>query len=267
MPASQLIHGTDPMKMSRKLASCSFAFAALALCATASSAAPGAAPHWDYRGPHGTAHWGEMDAAYESCARGQAQSPIDIRNAQAAPLAPLEFSYGRVAPSIVNNGHTIQVNVPKGQSLRVGDHVYELVQFHFHTPSEERVNGKPSAMVAHFVHKDAEGKLAVVAALIQPGPGRTGFDTVLAHLPQHAGEALTVEGLDLDLAGLLPAGRRYWEFEGSLTTPPCSEGVRWMVLTQPVLVSADAIRNLRRLYPANARPVQPLNGRVVRLSQ
>lgn len=253
------------MKISRTLASCSLALTAL--CATASIAAQHATPHWEYRGPHGTAHWGEMDPAYESCSHGHAQSPIDIRNAQAARLAPLEFSYGHVAPEIINNGHTIQVNVPKGQSLRIGDHRYELVQFHFHTPSEERVDGKPSAMVAHFVHRDTEGKLAVVAALIQPGKGQTGFDTVLAHLPQHAGETLTVAGLELDLAGLLPAGRRYWEFEGSLTTPPCSEGVRWMVLTQPVTVSADAIRNMRRLYPANARPVQPLNGRVVRLSQ
>lgn len=253
------------MKFSRTLASCSFALTAL--CATASFAAPGAAPHWDYRGPHGTAHWADIDPAYESCARGHAQSPIDIRNAKAAQLAPLEFSYGPVAPEIVNNGHTIQVNVPKGQSLRVGGHAYELVQFHFHTPSEERVEGKPSAMVAHFVHRDAEGKLAVVAVLIQPGKGNTGFDTVLAHLPQRAGQTVSVDGLELDLAALLPARRRYWEFEGSLTTPPCSEGVRWMVLTQPVTVSPEAIRNLRRLYPANARPVQPLNGRVVRVSQ
>lgn len=252
------------MKICRTLASCSFALTAL--CATASIAASGA-PHWEYRGPHGSAHWGAMDSAYESCARGQAQSPIDIRNAQRAQLAPLEFSYGQAAPSIVNNGHTIQVNVPKGQTLRVGDRAYELVQFHFHTPSEERVNGKPSAMVAHFVHRDAEGKLAVVAALIQPGKGRTGFDAVLAHLPQRVGETLTVDGLKLDLAGMLPARRQYWEFEGSLTTPPCSEGVRWLVLTQPVTVSPDAIRNLRRLYPANARPVQPLNGRVVRVSE
>lgn len=253
------------MKLSRPLVS--FSFILSALCATASLVAQAATPHWEYKGPHGTAHWAEIDPSYESCAHGRAQSPIDIRNAQAAQLPALEFSYGRVAPSIVNNGHTIQINVPKGQFLRIGDHRYELVQFHFHTPSEEHVQGKPSAMVAHFVHRDAEGKLAVVAALIQPGKAQTGFDTVLSHLPQHAGETLTVDGLELDLAGLLPAERRYWEFEGSLTTPPCSEGVRWMVLAQPVTVSAEAIRNMRRLYPANARPVQPLNGRVVRVSQ
>lgn len=251
------------MKLSRSVASCSFIVAAL--CASASIAAPAA--HWDYRGPHGVAHWADIDPAYESCAKGQGQSPIDIRNAQAAQLPALEFSYGSVTPTIVNNGHTIQVNVPNGQFLRLADHRYELVQFHFHTPSEEQVQGKASAMVAHFVHRDAEGKLAVVAALIQPGKASTGFDAVLSHLPQQAGETLTVDGLELDLAKLLPTERRYWDFEGSLTTPPCSEGVHWMVLTQPVTVSAEAIRRFRRRFPANARPVQPLNGRTVRVSQ
>lgn len=252
------------MKLSRTFAS---SILATALCASASFAAPPTAAHWDYRGPHGAAHWGHMEAAYEACAKGQTQSPIDIRNAQRAQLPALEFAYGRVAPSIVNNGHTIQVNVPKGQFLTLAGHRYELLQFHFHTPSEEKVKGKPSAMVAHFVHRDDEGKLAVVAALIQPGKVATGFDAVLSHLPRQAGETLTVDRLELDLAGLLPVERRYWDFEGSLTTPPCSEGVHWMVLTQPVKVSAEGIRRFRQLYPANARPVQPLHGRVVRVSE
>lgn len=255
------------MKLSRALASCSLL--ASALCVSASFAAQPAPAHahWEYKGPHGAAHWGEMEPAYEACSKGKGQSPIDIRNAQVAPLPALEFSYGRVAPSIVNNGHTIQVNVPQGQFLTIAGHRYELLQFHFHTPSEERVRGKQSAMVAHFVHRDADGKLAVVAALMEQGKAATGFDTVLSHLPRQAGETLTVEGLELDLAALLPAERRYWDFEGSLTTPPCSEGVHWMVLTQPVKVSAEAIRRFRGIYPANARPVQLLNGRLVRISQ
>lgn len=253
------------MRISHALAS--FTFMLSALSATTSFAAQGAAPHWEYQGAHGTAHWADIDPGYETCGRGHAQSPIDIRNAQVAQLPALEFAYGRVAPSIVNNGHTVQVNVPQGQFLTIDGSRYELVQFHFHSPSEEKVQGKPSAMVAHFVHRNAAGKLAVVAALIQPGKAATDFEAVLSHLPQHAGETLTVDGLELNLAGLLPTERRYWEFEGSLTTPPCSEGVRWMVLTQPVKVSAEAIQNMHRLYPANARPVQPLNGRIVRVSQ
>lgn len=250
----------------RPLLTCSFIVVAV-LCAPAAFAAPAATPHWEYTGPHGTAHWAALDTAYEACAKGREQSPIDIRNAKPAVLPALDFAYGRVAPAIVNNGHTIQVNVPRGQALTLGGHRYELAQFHFHTPSEEHVNGKASAMVAHFVHRDADGKLAVVAALVQPGKANPGLEAVLSHLPAHPGETLTVDGLELDLAGLLPADRRYYDFEGSLTTPPCSEGVHWMVLTQPVTVSPAAIRRFRALYRANARPVQPLNGRVVRVSQ
>jgi carbonic anhydrase len=240
--------------------------AAAALCSAASFAAPASTAHWEYHGTHGVAHWAALDSAYEACAKGRTQSPIDIRNATPAPLPALEFAYGRVQPAIANNGHTIQVNVPPGQVLRIGEHAYDLVQFHFHTPSEERVNGKASAMVAHFVHRDAEGRLAVVAALIEPGKANAGFDAVLSHLPARGGETLTVEGLELDLAALLPAERRYYEFEGSLTTPPCSESVQWMVLAQPVTVSPEAIRRFRKLYSSNARPVQPLNGRLVRVS-
>jgi carbonic anhydrase len=242
-------------------------FVVAGLFAQTGMAASPATPHWQYRGPHGVAHWAEIDPKFETCASGKAQSPIDIRDPQVASLPALDFSYGRVRPSIVNNGHTIQVNVPPGQTLRVGDHSYELVQFHFHTPSEEHVEGKASAMVAHFVHRDAEGRLAVIAALIEAGIPNTGFETVLSHLPHHAGETLTVEGLELDLAALLPAQRRYYDYEGSLTTPPCSEQVHWMVLAQPVQISKEAIHRFRQLFHANARPVQPLNGRVVRVSK
>jgi carbonic anhydrase len=239
---------------------------AAALCSAASFAASSSAPHWEYTGHHGAAHWADLNPAFEACAKGKSQSPIDIRDAKPAQLPALAFTYGKVPPSIVNNGHTIQVNVPAGQVLRIGDQAYDLVQFHFHTPSEERINGKPTAMVAHFVHRNAAGKLAVVAAMIQPGKANTGFESILSHLPARPGETLTVEGLEVDLASLLPAERRYYDFEGSLTTPPCSESVHWMVLTQPVTVSADAIKRFRRVYSANARPIQPLNGRVVRVS-
>jgi len=239
---------------------------ALLLCAFG-PAAFAAGAHWDYRGSHGPTHWGDLDAAAETCAKGAQQSPIDIRNAVVTALPALQFSYGSVAPAIVNNGHTVQVNLPPGNALTLDGHRYELLQFHFHTPSEEHIQGKPAAMVAHFVHRDAEGHLAVVAALIQPGKANAGFESVLAHLPAHAGETLTVDGLALDLAALLPAEQGYYDFEGSLTTPPCSEGVHWLVLKQPVTVSATAIRKFRALYAANARPVQPLNGRVVRVSQ
>jgi carbonic anhydrase len=237
-----------------------------ALCPPFAFAASPAA-HWEYRGEHGTAHWARLAPDYATCAAGHAQSPIDIRHAKAAALPALAFSYGRVAPAIVNNGHTIQVTVPPGQFLQVGERRYELLQFHFHTPSEERIGGRASAMVAHFVHRDAEGKLGVVAALIEPGKPNPGFEKVMSHLPARAGETLTMEGMELDLAGLLPTERRYYDFEGSLTTPPCSEGVHWMVLATPVTISREALQRFRRFYPANARPVQPTNGREIRISE
>jgi carbonic anhydrase len=254
------------MKLRRNLvACCSVAFYALG--SATSFAATAQAGHWSYSGPHGAAHWAELDPAYEACGKGQEQSPIDIRNARVEALPDLQFSYGKVSPSIVNNGHTVQVNVPEGQFLQVGDHRYQLVQFHFHTPSEERVEGKASAMVGHLVHRDAQGKLAVVAVLIQPGKANAAFESILSHLPARAGETLTVEGLQVDLAALLPASRRYYDFEGSLTTPPCSEGVHWMVLADPVTVSAKAVESFRKIYAANARPIQSLHKRVVRVSK
>jgi len=249
-----------------------FALAAVAAALTLTSVTAGAADkqkpvHWDYRGDHGMAHWAKLDNAFEACGMGHRQSPIDIRQATPAPLPALEFGYATVSPAIVNNGHTIQVTVPAGQFLTVGDKRYELLQFHFHTPSEERVKGKASAMVAHLVHRDAEGHLGVVAVLLEPGSRGSAFDTVLENLPRKAGQTLTVADLSLDLQSLLPKDRAYYDFEGSLTTPPCSEGVHWMVLREPVKVKPQSIHAFRSLYAFNARNVQPLWGREVKVSQ
>jgi len=231
-----------------------------------SAQADGHGPHWSYHGHGGPAHWAELDPAFETCAKGLSQSPINISKTEKADLPALEFSYGTAAPTIWNNGHTVQVNLPAGNSLKVGEQSYELLQFHFHTPSEEAVAGKRAAMVAHFVHKNAEGRLGVVGLLIQPGKRNAGFDSVFAHMPR-PGEKITVDDLKLDLAGLLPASLSYYSFEGSLTTPPCSEGVSWMVLKSPVTVSPDQIKAFRRLVHENARPLQPVHERVVKESR
>lgn len=224
------------------------------------------APHWAYSGNHGAPErWAALDPAFETCAKGLKQSPIDIRNTVRTALAPLEFGYTSAAPVIVNNGHTVQVNLPAGQTLKIGDQAYELLQFHFHTPSEETIAGRHAAMVAHFVHRNAAGELGVVGVLLEQGKKNAAFDAVFSHLPR-PGESITVEGLKLDLAALLPADKGYYAYEGSLTTPPCSQGVRWMVLKTPVKLGADQIKAFRRLFNANARPVQPLNGRIVQES-
>jgi carbonic anhydrase len=236
--------------------------AALALAAWSSHAE---GPHWSYAGHGGPMHWAHLDAAFEACANGTRQSPIDIRDAVKAELPALGFQYGGAEPTIVNNGHTIQVNLPAGQSLSVGDKTYELLQFHFHTPSEEQIAGKHAAMVAHFVHRNAAGELGVVGVLIQPGKSNAAYAPIFEHLPR-TGERITVDGLKLDLPALLPADKGYYAFEGSLTTPPCSEGVNWMVLKTPVRLGADQIKAFRRIYNANARPIQAANGRVIKES-
>ncbi|WP_121454898.1 carbonic anhydrase [Acidovorax sp. 106] len=240
------------------------ALASVALCATMAFASNQHA-HWAYQGHGGPKHWGELESSFEACARGSAQSPVDIRNPVKADLPALDFQYAAAAPTLVNNGHTVQVNLPAGNNLVVDGKKLELLQFHFHTPSEEAVAGKHAAMVAHFVHKDEDGKLGVVAVLIQPGKTNPAWAPIFAHLPR-VGEQVTVDGLSLDLPALLPAKKGYYSFEGSLTTPPCSEGVKWMVLKEPVKLSPQQIKAFRQIYNANARPLQPLNGRVVKES-
>ena len=243
-----------------------FAFAALLGCAAHASG--GGHPHWDYKGAHeGPARWAELDPAFETCAQGGRQSPIDISNAVKTELPSLNFEYVKTEASIVNNGHTVQVNVPAGSQFKVGDQTYGLLQFHFHTPSEETINGKHTAMVGHFVHKNAAGQLGVVAVLMQPGPmpKNEAYAPIFDHLPR-PNEKITVEGMELDLAAMLPADKGYYSFEGSLTTPPCSESVNWMVLKRPIALGSGQIKAFRRLFNANARPVQPLNGRVIKES-
>jgi carbonic anhydrase len=223
--------------------------------------------HWQYgKGHGGPAHWAELNPEFAACGVGKHQSPIDIRGAEKAELPEIQFAYQPGAPTVVNNGHTVQVTVPAGSSITVGDHAYALQQFHFHTPSEEAVQGKHAALVAHFVHKDADGKLAVVAVLFDVGKESGALAPVFGKLPGKPGTEVTLEGSQVDPAAVLPAKHAYWEFEGSLTTPPCTEGVRWFVLQQRGTLSKAQLAAFQKLYPANARPVQPLNGRTVRAS-
>ena len=237
---------------------------AASLCASSfAHAATGEPPHWTYTGRHADpGHWAALSPEFEACAKGRAQSPVDIRSTVKADLPALQFEYTPADPVLLNNGHTVQVNLPPGQQLVVGDRRYELVQFHFHTPSEEEIHGHRAPMEAHFVHRDAEGRLAVVSVLLKSGPPNKAYAPVFDHLPR-PGERISVDGLRLDLARLLPGHTGYYRFQGSLTTPPCSEGVQWIVLKQPVRLGAAQIRAFRKLFNTNARPVQPLNGRVV----
>jgi carbonic anhydrase len=220
------------------------------------------APQWGYGGEHGPEKWGDMEAGFAACKLGKEQSPIDISNAKKSALPALDFEYTKSSAEVVNNGHTIQVNLVNGGVLNLDGVPYKLVQFHFHTPSEEKINGKAYPMVAHLVHQNAKGQLAVVAVLLTEGKTNTVLGPVFKNLPQAEGSKKTF-GANFNAAGLLPAAHGYFKYVGSLTTPPCSEGVRWQVLKRPVEVSKAQIAAFRKLYNMNARPVQPLNDREV----
>lgn len=219
------------------------------------------APHWSYSGADGPAEWGRLDSTFSTCTLGEAQSPIDIKGAKTADLPPLKFDYNAVPLNIVDNGHTIQVNYPPGSTLSVGDKTYILKQFHFHHPSEEHVNGHGYDMVAHLVHADADGHLAVVAVLLKKGSQNIFLETIWKNIPAQKEKAVDVPGVTVNVKDLLPANAGYYTFAGSLTTPPCSEGVRWYVLKEQVGLSSGQIAAFAKRYAMNARPIQPLNGR------
>jgi carbonic anhydrase len=221
--------------------------------------------HWEYTGKAGTAHWGELEQDFSACKLGKAQSPIDIRHEKAGAPAPIGFGYTASTADIVNTGHTVQVNLAQGGVLHLASGDYQLVQMHFHTPSEERIHGKRYPLVAHLVHRNAAGELAVVAVLFTQGKENAALKPVFAGLPAHEGDKRSVAG-EFDVGALLPAQHAYYAYMGSLTTPPCSEGVHWQVLKQPVEVSKAQLSAFRKLYRMNARPVQPLNGRVVEVT-
>jgi carbonic anhydrase len=224
------------------------------------------APHWAYAGKAGSAHWAELDQGFTACKLGKEQSPIDIRGAKAEALAPIGFAYTGSPAEIVNNGHTVQVNLGNGGTIKLASGEYKLVQFHFHTPSEEKVNGKRYPLVAHLVHKNDAGALAVVAVLFKQGHANRALQPVFAALPAKAGEAHALAD-DFNPAAMLPAQRGYYAYMGSLTTPPCSEGVHWQVLQTTAEISKGQLAAFRKLYAMNARPVQPLNGRAIAVSK
>jgi len=232
---------------------------ALVALASLAAAAGEHAQHWSYSGPNGPAHWPGI------CATGKSQSPIDISTASAAhkKLPPLAFAYRPTALHIIDNGHSIQVDVDKGSTLTVGGVRFPLVQFHFHKPSEEEIDGRASAMVVHLVHRDAEGSLPVVAVPIRSGGSNSMVETLWRNLPRQKGHELSPAGVTIDPSLLLPADRAYFTYVGSLTTPPCTEGVRWFVLRSPASLSPAEISTFAKLYPANARPVQPVHGRQI----
>jgi len=225
---------------------------------------------WDYEGPRGPEHWSGLDPAYAACNLGKAQSPIDIRSVAKAHLPSLRFDYKREPIRyVINNGATIRVNyhdLPgSGSYLVVGGKRYQLTQFHFHRPSEEYIHGRQYEMVLHLMHKSSDGEEVGVAVLLKPGRINATVAQIWKFMPASEGQT-EAPGVSVDPAEMLPNTLGYYLYSGSVTAPPCTEGVKWFVLKTPVDISAAQIAAFARLYPNDARPLQPLNGRIVQES-
>jgi len=225
---------------------------------------------WSYEGASGPEHWGDLDPDYSACKVGKEQSPIDIRKAKKVELPAIRFEYKSGPLKIINNGYTaVRVNYAPGNGnlLFVGDQRYELTQFHFHHPSEESIHGKPYDMVAHLMHESSDGKVAGVAVLLTAGRANAIIQQLWEHMPKTPGNEELIAGAEVNPTGLLPRDTSYYTYTGSLTAPPCTEGVTWFVLRTPMDISAGQVSEFAALYPHDVRPVQPLNRRIVKESQ
>jgi len=237
---------------------------ATALFGTTAMAA-GSAPHWSYEGHAGPAHWGELSPEFKTCGMGKMQSPVDLANANATSGVEISYDYKPVGLNIINNGHTVQFNVGNGSSMTSHGKKFNLLQVHFHTPSEHPVSGKPYAMEAHFVHKAADGSLAVIGLFFNEGAENEALKNVIKNAPKgNSHGAHDVAGVTVDIRSILPANPSYYRYMGSLTTPPCSEGVNWFLVTKPVTASAQQIAAITAAIGGeNARPAQAANNRLI----
>lgn len=218
--------------------------------------------HWGYEGEFGPENWGKH---FATCGAGKSQSPVDITGSFEKSTVAIKPDYKAGALKILNNGHTVQVNVPPGSTLKVGDESYDLLQFHFHRPSEEKIDGKPMAMVVHLVHKSASGKLAVIGVLMRESAqlNRTLW-SIWKNMPKTESPEQVVSGVSINPANLLPESLAHYAYEGSLTTPPCTEGVKFFIMKTPIGVQREMVDSFP--FKMNARPVQPLNGRKISAS-
>lgn len=245
------------MRTTFKLLSLSTALLASSL------ALAGEKPHWGYSGEEGPEHWGNLSAEYSVCGSGKNQSPINLSGMIDARLPALKFAYATGATEILNNGHTVQANFAPGSTLTVAGHEFELKQVHFHAPSENRIDGKSFPMEGHLVHADKDGNLAVVAVMYREGKDSPAIAKLWGQMPQKTGDKAALNA-QLKADELLPKNRAYYRFNGSLTTPPCSEGVMWLVMKTPVNTGKEQVEAFAHtLHHPNNRPVQAVNARPV----
>ena len=220
-------------------------------------------PHWSYDGDEAPQNWSKLSPDFHLCEQGKMQSPIDIKDALKVHAHPLDVSYILPPVNVVNNGHSVQVNVREGDFITLDGERFVLQQFHFHAPSENTLNGKSFPMEAHFVHMDADGEIAVVAVMFETGAANPELEKIWQQMPEKTGETVTLKS-NVALSALLPKDLTHYRYSGSLTTPPCTEGVRWLVIKQPQTLSEQQLEKFQHvLHHANNRPVQSLHGRVI----
>ncbi len=229
-------------------------------------------PHWSYEDKTGPANWGSISPKWSACSQGKSQSPIDIGKTTKADFPEMKANFKPAQLKIIhhthmadaiNNGHTVQVNYTEGDTLTIGDEQFQLLQYHFHSPSEHTVGGKHYPMEMHMVHKSAGGKLAVVGVFIEKGKHNAAFDPIWSNLPKSKGVENHFQKVLVDVNALLPASKTTYRYDGSLTTPPCSEDVKWIIMTTPIQLSAKQVTAFQNITNGNNRPVQPLNGRSI----
>jgi len=223
-------------------------------------------PHWGYFGKEGPNYWGELAPEFATCKTGKNQSPINLKQQKAVGTTSLpgfDVYYRETALKLVNNGHTLQVNIPLGSYIKINGHRYELLQYHFHTPSEHQRDGFNYPMEMHLVHKDGDGNIAVIAILFQEGEENETLAELMSFLPQKLKQQEIHESVKIHPAKFFPADKKFYKYSGSLTTPPCSEGVYWMVFKQPIQASVTQLEKMHEYLGSNARPVQGQNARTL----
>ncbi|MFC1684179.1 carbonic anhydrase [Pseudomonadota bacterium] len=245
----------------KKALSAVVGLAILASGASFAGAKGGHGPHWGYSGDAGPANWGKLKEEYALCGRGRNQSPINIADSVEAQLPEIKISYDATPLKALNNGHTIQANYGPGSSIEVDGIQFDLLQFHFHSPSENVFNGENFPMEAHFVHKDKDGNLAVIGVMFKEGANNPVVDLVWNNLPTEINKMNALDSTWFNGVDMLPAKHDYYRFSGSLTTPPCSEGVRWLVMKEPVEISKAQVDKFLSIIGENARPLQGMHAR------
>jgi carbonic anhydrase len=231
-----------------------------------------ATPPWSYEGDTGPAHWGSLTPAFAACSAGSSQSPVNLVASGISQMPLLQATHKPAALHVahhehvadgINTGHTIQVNYPGADTLVVGDEKYALIQYHFHSPSEHTVEGRHLPLEMHMVHKASDGRLAVVAVFMAEGRANAALAPIWANLPANKGDEVKVAHVQVDVDELMPSTLTTYRYDGSLTTPPCSEGVKWYLMSTLVEVSPEQVEAFRAVVRNNNRPVQALNGRAI----